>query len=194
MMSDPAPPTGTAVRADVAVVVGFDGLDDADEVEGVPTADLQSLAAAVLGAEGVDGPAEMGLVFAGPDEIAELNREFRSTPHPTDVLSFPIDAEDRAAEAVTPTGPTRPDGMIRLVGDVVVCPSVAAVNAPDHAGSVQAELELLVVHGTLHLLGWDHADDAEAMAMQSRERELLLAHAARTGGPAPDPQTWPDLT
>jgi probable rRNA maturation factor len=60
-----------------------------------------------------------------------------------------------------------------LLGDVVVCPAVAARQAPTHAGSYDDELALLVVHGVLHVLGMDHAEPDEAARMQARERELL---------------------
>ena len=60
-----------------------------------------------------------------------------------------------------------------LVGDVVICPSVAHRNAPDHAGSYDYEMALLLVHGILHLTGMDHVDEDEAVAMESREKELL---------------------
>ncbi len=59
-----------------------------------------------------------------------------------------------------------------------VCPSIAARNAPHHAGTYEDELALLVVHGVLHVLGHDHADEAETAAMQARERELLATFAA----------------
>ena len=68
-----------------------------------------------------------------------------------------------------------------LLGDVVVCPSVAARQAPTHAGSYDDELALLVVHGLLHILGMDHDDPEEAEAMESRERELLSKHHRRQG-------------
>jgi len=60
-----------------------------------------------------------------------------------------------------------------LIGDVVICPEVAWRNAPDHAGTFDAEIALLIVHGILHLLGMDHERPAEAEAMEARERELL---------------------
>ena len=63
--------------------------------------------------------------------------------------------------------------MPALLGDVVICPAVAIRNAPEHAGSYEDELALLVVHGILHLLGMDHIDEAEAEVMERRERELL---------------------
>jgi probable rRNA maturation factor len=75
------------------------------------------------------------------------------------------------------TGPNRePDGtgdFPVLLGDVVICPEVAATNAPGHAGTLDDELALLVVHGILHLLGMDHDGDADRRAMQARERSLL---------------------
>jgi probable rRNA maturation factor len=60
-----------------------------------------------------------------------------------------------------------------VLGDVVICPAVASRNAPEHAGTYEDELALLVVHGVLHLLGMDHADDDEAEIMERREQELL---------------------
>jgi len=60
-----------------------------------------------------------------------------------------------------------------VLGDVVVCPTVAARQASDHVGTVDDELALLVVHGVLHLLNYDHAEEHEAASMQRRERELL---------------------
>jgi probable rRNA maturation factor len=63
-----------------------------------------------------------------------------------------------------------------LLGDVVVCPSVAARQAPTHAGDLDTELSLLLVHGVLHLLGHDHAGPVETEAMQAREREHLERH------------------
>jgi probable rRNA maturation factor len=70
-----------------------------------------------------------------------------------------------------------------LLGDVVVCPSVAAEAAPTHAGTLDDELALLVVHGILHVFGHDHAQPDETRAMREREVELLVAH--HWHGPAP---------
>ena len=173
----------TPGRPPVEVVVSVDDIDSPP-----PPAHLADLAGFVLDAEGVAGPAEMGLVFVDRAAIAELNATYRGKDSPTDVLSFPID--DDPDNDVLPHGEAGP----RLVGDVVICRSVAAANAPDHAGTEQAELELLVTHGVLHLLGWDHEEIADAVAMQTRERELLDAWAHRTGGATPRPETWADPT
>jgi probable rRNA maturation factor len=66
--------------------------------------------------------------------------------------------------------------MPTLIGDIIICPSVAATNAVEHEVSFEDEIALLVVHGALHLLGWDHAVDDEAERMEARERELLARH------------------
>jgi rRNA maturation RNase YbeY len=110
--------------------------------------------------------------------IAELNQTFMGVEGPTDVLAFPIDDEEvgvgRSPDGST-SGPDRDPlaDVPLLLGDVVVCPAVAARNAPTHAGTYDDEIALLVVHGILHVLGWDHADDDETREMQAREREHL---------------------
>ncbi len=147
--------------------------------EQVPAGDLAALARFALAAENVAGPAEMGLVFIDETAMAELNQQYRDTAGPTDVLSFPIDPGPSGVES-------------RLIGDIVICLRIAAANAPDHAGTERAEIELLVVHGVLHIVGWDHESVAEATAMQARERALLEAWADETGGPAPRIETWGD--
>lgn len=163
-MSEPSSPTGPGAGAPTVI-----GAND-DPGHEVPLGDLVDLAALVLTAEGVSGPAELGLTFVTAEAMADANRRYRGVEGATDVLAFPIDDDPAGAGP----GP-------RLLGDVLVCPSVAAGNALTHAGSEQAELELLVVHGVLHVLGWDHAEADEEAAMQARERTLLAAWAAREG-------------
>lgn len=151
----------------------------------------QTLALAVLGAEGVQGEAELSLMFVDEATIADLNRRFMDADGPTDVLSFPIDGDPnepgRWPDAGGP-GPDRiehdPEDLPLLLGDVVICPLVAQRNAPTHAGSFDDEVALLVVHGILHLLGMDHAEEGERLEMQARERELLAAyHGPLAGDP-----------
>ena len=163
----------------------------ADEQAEVPV-DIEhtaGLVRAVLAAEGVRGHAELSVLFITEDSIAELNERFMGKAGPTDVLAFPIDAAEIELSPLPPvsTGPDRapidPSDLPLLLGDVVVCPAVAARQAPDHAGNLADELALLIVHGTLHVLGHDHAEPDEAVAMRARERELLELHHWR--GPAP---------
>jgi probable rRNA maturation factor len=156
----------------------------------VEVARWQRLALRVLHDEGVRGLAELSLLFVTETEIAELNEMYMGKAGATDVLAFPIDsaeAEIVLTGAPPSRGPDRsppdPADMPLLLGDVVVCPAVAVRQAPDHAGTVDDELALLVVHGTLHVLGYDHADPDEGERMRSRERVLLEAY--HWEGPAP---------
>jgi probable rRNA maturation factor len=108
------------------------------------------------------------------DEMAELNAEHMGQPGPTDVLSFPLDADDLGAgDLGAGAGRDLGTGPPLHLGDVVLCPEVARQQAPDHCGTEEAELALLVIHGVLHVLGHDHAEEAEAAAMVARERHHL---------------------
>jgi probable rRNA maturation factor len=127
------------------------------------------LARAVLDAEGAEG--ELTLTFVDVAEMTALNGEHMGKVGPTDVLSFPLDDEPMP-------------GVPTLLGDVVICPAVAADQFADHAGTFDDELALLVVHGILHVLGHDHDEPDETAVMRRRERELLEAH--HWGRPAPD--------
>ncbi len=128
-----------------------------------------------------EGLAEVSLIFADEPTIADLNQQFMGREGPTDVLSFPIDADAEPSGRVPDAGgsgpgePPAPE-IPQLVGDVIICPAVAARNALEHEVSFDDELALLIVHGVLHLRGWDHAIDEEAERMEARERELLARH------------------
>jgi probable rRNA maturation factor len=112
---------------------------------------LASLARATLLAEGLT-EVELSLSFVGEAEMEDLHVRYLDEPGPTDVLSFPLDGEDERG--------------LRVLGDVVIAPSVAARNNP---GDPAGELRLLVVHGVLHLLGYDHEEDAEKATMWARQ-------------------------
>ena len=140
----------------------------------------QQLATKVLQSEGVRGQAEMALLFVATTTIQEMNRIHMGNDAPTDVLAFPIDLVDDsratgpAARTATPVRARVDVGDLPLlVGDVVVCPQVAAGQAADHAGNLDDELALLVTHGVLHVLGYDHDTQEHADRMRARERELL---------------------
>jgi probable rRNA maturation factor len=140
---------------------------------------LVRLAKAVLAAQGVKADSELSMLFVDEEAMAELNKRFLGKEGPTDVLAFPIDDDDvveggRSPDSLGPGNGVDPDAdPPNLLGDVVVCPAVAARNAPEHAGTYEDEMDLLVVHGILHVLGMDHVDTEEAEAMERRERELL---------------------
>jgi probable rRNA maturation factor len=139
------------------------------------------LANAALVDEGVRGLAELSLIFTDEAAIATLNQQFMGKSGPTDVLSFPIDDEPEPSGRVPDAGGSGPGDppipeIPQLIGDIVICPAVAAKNAVEHECSLDDEVALLVVHGVLHLLGWDHELDEEAERMEARERELLARH------------------
>jgi probable rRNA maturation factor len=114
---------------------------------------LVTLARSTLRGEGL-GAVELSISFVEESEIEELHVRFMDEPGPTDVLSFPLDPDDVDEDGV------------RMLGDVVIAPSVAAANNP---GDPDAELCLLLVHGILHLLGYDHEDDDEKAEMWARQ-------------------------
>ena len=176
-------PPGTAVMAASAGAESravAEALDLAELVVVVTPADeplapaLQGLARQVLAAEGVRGPAELGLGFVTESDMADLNREWMGQDGATDVLAWPLDA--------LPDGDTEDDGpvptvdMPRLLGDVVVCPAVAARQAETAGHDIADELALLVVHGVLHVLGHDHDGPEEEAVMQAREAAHLTRH------------------
>lgn len=114
---------------------------------------LAALATETLIGEGL-GACELSVSFVDDAEIEDLHIRYMDEPGPTDVLSFPLDEGD-----------DEQDGL-RVLGDVVIAPSVAARNNPD---APEAELRLLLVHGILHLLGYDHEDAAEKAEMWTRQ-------------------------
>jgi probable rRNA maturation factor len=179
-------PLPSFVGAGDGVTVLAEGVEvfAADEQTGFPVDTLRwvHLAQAVLADEGVRGETELSLLFVDEVAIGDLNKRFLGKDGPTDVLAFPIDEEPVESGRNPDSGGTGPgfssdlDELPTLLGDVVICPAVASRNAPEHAGTYEDEIALLVVHGVLHLLGMDHMEDDEAEAMEARERELLARH------------------
>ncbi len=157
------------------------------------------LAEHVLRAEAAPDDAQMAVVFVDVDTIADLNSEYLGGDGPTDVLAFPLEEEipvgrypDEGGRGPGATGdPPEPP---LAIGDVVVCPQIAQRGAGGRDGDLDRELATLVVHGTLHLFGYDHADPDDADRMQRRERELLASFAAlgSAAGPALGSASGPD--
>lgn len=135
---------------------------DADEDESVDLARLRDLAAFVAAAERVPEGMDLSVLCVSTPAIAELNAEHMGAQGPTDVLAFPIDLP----------GESLGDGPA-ILGDVVLSPAVAAGQARRAGHDLAAELDLLVVHGILHLLGHDHAEEDERQRMLGRTAEIL---------------------
>jgi probable rRNA maturation factor len=137
------------------------------------------LARMVLDEERVPEDSELSVLFVDEQAMSDLNERFLGGSGPTDVLAFPMD-EDAAPGGRQPDqggrgpgSPSEPGELPTILGDVVVCPQVAKRQANGGRGSLDDEVALLVVHGVLHLLNYDHAEEQETEAMRKREGELL---------------------
>jgi len=128
---------------------------------------FERLAAFVLDREDAPDGVELSLAIVSLAEIEDLNRKYRGKDGPTDVLSFPCDDPCPVAEAGEPVA----------LGDVIIAPEVAEAQAAEFGHTVEEELNLLLVHGVLHLLGYEHDTEAHAAVMEEREREILSAWA-----------------
>lgn len=136
----------------------------------IDEAEFAALGAFVLDALNVHPQAELVITFVETPVMADLHLRFLDEEGPTDVMSFPMD-ELRPGTADEPSG----EGIL---GDVVVCPEVAAKQAKELGHTAVEEMLLLTVHGILHLLGFDHAEKAEREAMFGLQRQLLLTFLA----------------
>ena len=136
----------------------------------VDEAEFAALARHVLDAMHVHPQTELSILLVSTDVMSELHEQWMDEPGPTDVLSFPMD-ELRPGSDTEPT----PAG---LLGDVVLCPEVAAAQAVRAGHSTVEELLLLTTHGILHLLGFDHAEPDEEKEMFDLQRRLLLTFLA----------------
>jgi len=134
---------------------------------------LRRLAEMVLDEERFPDDTELTLLFVGEDQIATYNDRFMQRQGATDVLAFPI---EHLKPGVVPE--RRPGGPPLNIGDVVIAPSFVRAQAEAAGVPINEELSLMVVHGLLHLLGYDHQEDKEADEMEDRERQLL-ARAGR---------------
>lgn len=132
--------------------------------------EFSELATYVLDEMHVHPQAELEIRFVTTEVMAELHVRWMDEEGPTDVLSFPMDELRPGREGdVTPAG---------LLGDVVLCPEVAAQQAKVAGHSTIEEMLLLTTHGILHLLGYDHAEPEEEKEMFALQRKLLLTFLA----------------
>jgi probable rRNA maturation factor len=141
--------------------------------EPVDVVRLERLARFVLDAMGVHPLVELSIRLVDVGAMTSLHEHFMDEPGPTDVLAFPMDElHDQRIDG------DELDAPPTLLGDVVLCPAVAVTQAATAGHSTEAELHLLCTHGVLHLLGYDHGDDAEEKEMFGLQRELLQRWAA----------------
>ncbi|WP_338517028.1 rRNA maturation RNase YbeY [Alteromonas gracilis] len=135
----------------------FEGEQDIADAIPLP-AEVEAWANAVLSHEGISDQ-EVTVRFTNEDESQSLNSEYRGKDKPTNVLSFPFEA---------------PPGIeMNLLGDLVICAPVISREAKEQGKQVRDHYAHMTVHGVLHLLGYDHMEDAEAQEMESKEIAIL---------------------
>ena len=117
--------------------------------------------------------AELSVVLVGEAPMTDLHVRWMNEPGPTDVLSFPMD------ELRPPKDDEEPP--LGLLGDIVLCPSVTAKQAADNGRTTEEEAEYLLVHGLLHLLGFDHAEPAEKAVMFGLNDQIIAAWSQASG-------------
>lgn len=156
--------TAAAVAA-VAVEVDLAVEDDrwAGALPGLADMVTAAVGAALAGA-GEDGPSEVSVVLTSDAAVRALNRDYRGKDAPTNVLSFAV------REAGTPPPPP---GVPETLGDVVVAFETTGTEAADAGKALTAHLCHLLVHGVLHLVGYDHQDESQAEEMEGLETEVL---------------------
>ncbi len=129
---------------------------------------LRNVAGQVLIEENAKSMVEVGLVITGQDKIRELNRRYLDEDRPTDVLSFPmLEAKFDEDCFVSP-----PDGTLRI-GEVIISYPQAKKQAREHGHRVKKEVAILIIHGVLHLLGYDHDTIPHKREMRKREKDIL---------------------
>jgi probable rRNA maturation factor len=122
--------------------------------------------------------AELSVLLVDEDTMSSYHEKYMGEPGPTDVLSFPMDELRPPGEEDEPP--------VGLLGDIVLCPAVTDRQAREHHRSAAAEAEYLLVHGILHLLGYDHADDAERTEMFGLKDKIIAAWAQQRPDRAPN--------
>ena len=135
-------------------------------------------AGATLTYEGVSGPAELTVVVTGDGSVRRLNRTYRGVDTPTDVLAF---------SGANPQSFVSPAEISRYLGDVIISYQRAEEQAQNAGHSADAELQLLTVHGVLHLLGHDHAQPDQKAVMWNAQAEILRQLGVPVADPTPEP-------
>ena len=129
---------------------------------------VRRIAQTVLKAEGVAPPYEVSLVFTDSETVQQLNRDYRGVDEPTDVLAFCMLSQKEVDDSFA----LPPDEVTRL-GEVIISYPQAIEQAREQGHSPERELALLIIHGILHLLDYDHEEPEEEDEMRKREKELL---------------------
>jgi len=139
----------------------------------VAEAQLQDVVLFGMAQMRVHADAELAIVLVDEAAMEQLHLQWMGEPGPTDVLSFPMDELRPGRD-----GETSAEGIL---GDIVLCPTVAAAQAETAGHSVMAELSMLTIHGLLHLLGYDHAEPDEEKEMFVLQADILQKYSDQAG-------------
>ena len=139
-----------------------------EQSEDLDLPELRSVAELVLAEEGYPVDTELTVLFVDDAEMAAYNKRFLDRTGPTDVLAFPV---EELMPGVVPEVDRR--GPPLMIGDVIIAPSYVRRQAENYEVTLDDEMTLMLVHGILHLLGYDHQDDGDAEQMETRETELM---------------------
>jgi probable rRNA maturation factor len=131
--------------------------------------EIERIAGKLLERENLPGEIEISVLFTDNEGIRQLNREYRGIDTPTDVLSFPLSTPEELAQA--------PEETEVLLGDVVISVETAREQARQQGHSIKRESALLLTHGLLHLLGYDHGSEEERERMRQMESEVVAGAA-----------------
>ena len=133
---------------------------------------LRSLTEHVLAAQEAGSGLELGLVITSQERVKRLNKDYRGKDALTDVLAFYMTSAGEGKDVESSGFITPPDGL-RHLGEVIISYPQALLQAKEHRHSVKRELAILIIHGVLHLLGYDHEEPEPGDEMRAREKEIL---------------------
>ena len=117
--------------------------------------------------ENIEEEAELSVTFVDKDEIQEINKMYRDKDKVTDVISFALEEDEPEITGIE---------MPRVLGDIIICTDVAQEQADSYGHSFERELGFLVLHGFLHLLGYDHMNEQDEKQMFGRQDQILNAY------------------
>ena len=144
-----------------------------NDFDGCPeTAWLQNVAEQVINALDTGSATELGLVISNQERVQELNRSYRGKDMPTDVLAFSMLPDKQLTEADSPPFIAPPDGVLHL-GEVIISFPQAVIQAREYYHTLQKEMAILIIHGILHLMGYEDERPDLKRQMAAREKEIL---------------------
>lgn len=147
-----------------------DFIDDDQQIEQKHLPEIERLLIFAADQEGIDEEAEVAVSFVDEDEIQAINKAYRNKDAVTDVISFAL--EEGEDDFEMPDAP-------RVLGDIIICVKRAKEQAEEYGHSFERELGFLSLHGLLHLLGYDHMNEADETRMFGRQDEILNAFGLR---------------